>query len=87
MAPMMRLPEKRMAGENLRPNFDKTPNWSELTERRTAGDHAPAIGKKLVFRATDLVVWQHGRRNAAYRIGFHLPRQYLPRQSTGWEHR
>jgi hypothetical protein len=26
------VPEKRMAGQFVRPNFDKTPNWSVLSQ-------------------------------------------------------
>jgi hypothetical protein len=37
------VPEKRMAGQFVRPNFDKTPNWFALTQRRTGADHAPAM--------------------------------------------
>jgi hypothetical protein len=46
------VPEKRMAGQFVRPNFDKTPNWLALTQRRTGGDHAPAMtGMPVLFAA------------------------------------
>jgi hypothetical protein len=51
--------EKRKAGHHVRPNFDKTPIGPVLSSSvRTAGDHAPAMTRKLVFWATDLVVKQ-----------------------------
>jgi hypothetical protein len=71
MRAMQNDSEKRKAGQNVRPNFDKTPNWFfTFPKRRTEGDDAPAITRKLVFWATDLVVKQPGCRNAAYRLDF-----------------
>src|SRR5690606_198852 len=63
--------QKRKAGLHVRPNFDKTPNWSvAFPKRRTGSDDAPAMTRKLVFWATDLVVKQPPCRNAAYRLDF-----------------
>jgi hypothetical protein len=63
--------EKRKAGHHVRPNFDKTPIGAVLSSSAgTAGDHAPAITRKLAFWATDLVVKQRSCRNAAYRLDF-----------------
>jgi hypothetical protein len=50
------VPEKRMAGQIVRPNFDKTPIGPCFPKRRTGGDHAPAMTGMPAFSATDLVV-------------------------------
>jgi hypothetical protein len=34
---VFQVPEKRMAGQFVRPNFDKTPNWYELSQAPNRG--------------------------------------------------
>jgi hypothetical protein len=51
-----RFPEKRKAGQIVRPNFDKTPNWYVLSQAPNRGRSCASYERKASLSATHLVV-------------------------------
>jgi hypothetical protein len=71
--------KKEWPDKSVRPNFDKTPYWFTLTQRRTGADHAPAMNGMPAFFAAVLAISQRRMPKHAGWIRFQLPGQHCAR--------